>query len=63
MKDTSIFDDMTLRDVFAVAALASMQLRHFSHYGRDEDREREAGYAAESAFVYADAMLKARDQK
>ena len=56
--DTSgLYDGMTLRDYFAAKAMQGLIERGFTEFGN-----RESAYA-NLAYVYADAMLKAREQK
>lgn len=55
---------MTLRDWFAGQALASMSLNTSGVWPKDGDRaEREIRGAVSAAYLYADAMIAAREVK
>lgn len=72
MKRSEVFDDdegdmraqdaVTLRDEFALAALQGMLADHKYRRGENETLDEFRRDAAENAYAYADAMLKARQQ-
>lgn len=55
-------EGMLLRDYFAAQAMQSFNLDHFSKYGTDEHRNSVAAFVAESAYIYADAMIAERNK-